>query len=257
MIWRAAMALATLICAGQAQAGWRPSPRDLFDIQLTAPFQVARKADVLAMGAAETSPTRLQELQSRGVRLLCVINAGVWENWRPDSGAFDRRLIGNSVSGWAGERWLDIRALAALQPILARRLDLCRDKGFDGVLLRSLDGYQNSTGFPLSGKDQLAFNRWLAAESRARGLAAGMMNTGDLVPELADDFDYAVSDTCLEHATCGDYLPFRRADKGVFLIEYTNLQRKMDISCAAAVDLDMQVIFKTKSLNGKLHRRCP
>ena len=257
MIWRTILVLAILVCAGRAEAGWRPSPRDLFDIQLTAPFQTARKADAIAMGGVETSPTRLQELQSRGVRLICVINAGIWENWRPDSGAFDRRLIGNTVSGWAGERWLDIRALPALQPILARRLDLCRDKGFDGVLLRNLDGYQNSSGFPLSAKDQLAFNQWLAAESRSRGLAAGMMNSGDLVPELVDNFDYAVSDTCLEHATCGDFLPFRRADKAVFLIEYTNQQRRMDFSCTAAADLDMPVIFKTKSLNGKLHKRCP
>ena len=83
-----------------------------------------------------------------------------------------------------------------------------------------------------------------------------MLNTGDLVPELVDDFDYAVSDTASSTRPAAT-TAVRRADKAVFLIEYTNLRRKMDISCAAAVDLDMQVIFKTKSLNGKLHRRCP
>ena len=40
------------------------------------------------------------------------------------------------------------------------------------------------------------------------------------------------------------------------VVEYTNLRRKMDTYCAAAADLDVQVIFKTQSLNGKIHRRC-
>jgi len=39
-----------------------------------------------------------------------------------------------------------------------RRLDLCRDHGFDGVLLADLDGYTKVSGFPLTPADQLAFN---------------------------------------------------------------------------------------------------
>ncbi len=254
---RMALVLALVLAATQAQAAWRPSVREPFDIQLTSPFQLGRKTALIALGAVETSAARLQDLQSRGVHTACVINAGAWENWRPDSGAFDKRLVGTPTTGWPAERWLDVRALDALGPVMARRLDLCRDKGFDAVLLRNLDGYRHRSGFPLSAKDQVAYNRMLAQAARERGLVVGLMNTGDLAAELVDSFDYAVSEGCFEDGDCEEYLPFKRADKPVFVVEYTNLQRKIDRYCAEAAELGMQLVFKAKSLNGKLHQRCP
>jgi hypothetical protein len=258
MFWRGAMLAVgfVLACAGPV-AAWVPAAHAPFDVQLTAPFQLQRVEGTVALALHETSAARLQELKSRGVGTVCVINAGAWENWRPDSGAFDQRLIGANYAGWPGERWLDIRAQAALQPIMARRLDLCRASGFDGVLFRNLDGYARRTGFPLTAKDQLAYNRWLAAEARSRGLAVGLMNALELAPELVADVDFAVSEGCFEDDSCAALLDYRRRDKAAYVIEYTNVRRKMDAYCAAAAELDLQVIFKTQSLNGKVHRRCP
>lgn len=254
---RVALAMLVALAAAPAQAGWRPTERDSFDIQLSSPFQYSRKVAVMAMGAEETSPTRLQELQARGVRTLCVINAGAWENWRADSGAFDKRLIGLDLAGWPAERWFDIRAIDALTGVMARRLDLCRDKGFDGALLRNLDGYRHRTGFALTAADQLAYNRALAEAARTRGLAVGLMNPGELSADLVASYDFAVSESCIGLNACGDYRRFREADKPVYVVEYTNLQRKMDAYCQEARELDVQLIFKTKFLNGKLHERCP
>ena len=53
------------------------------------------------------------------------------------------------------------------------RLDLAVSKGCVGVEPDNVDGYQNSSGFPLTAADQLAYNRFLAGEARARGGAAG------------------------------------------------------------------------------------
>ena len=58
-------------------------------------------------------------------------------------------------------------------------------------------------------------------------------------------------------ACCAALTAFRKRDKPAIVIEYTNVRRKMDADCAAAQELDLQVVFKTKSLNGKIHRRCP
>lgn len=241
---------------GAVAEPWVPRADERFDMQLTAPFQLVREVGVLALGAFESSPGRLQELKVRGVRLACVVNSGAWENWRSDSGAFDQRLIGTSFAGWPGERWLDIRAHDQLRPIMAKRLDLCAAKGFDAVLLRDLDGYAHRTGFPLTAKDQLAYNRWIATEAHARGLAVGLMNTLELVPELIADFDFAVSEGCFEATACEALKVVRQAGKPAIVVEYTNVRRKMDAYCATAAALDVQLIFKAKSLNGKLHRRC-
>ena len=66
---------------------------------------------------------------------------------RPDAGAFPDAVKGDS-NGWSGERWLDIRRLDVLGPIMQRRLDLCKQKGFDAVEPDNVDGYTNSTGLP-------------------------------------------------------------------------------------------------------------
>jgi small neutral amino acid transporter SnatA (MarC family) len=71
---------------GAVAAPWVPRADEPFDMQLTAPFQLVRKVGVLALGAFDSSPGRLQDLKAHGVRLACVINAGAWEKWRPDSG---------------------------------------------------------------------------------------------------------------------------------------------------------------------------
>ena len=251
------LAAVMLLAGGGPEAAWVPASRDTFDIQLTTPFQLERKVAVVALGLDDTSINRLHELKARGVRTICVVNAGAWENWRPDAGAFDQRLVGASYAGWRGERWLDIRAQDALRPLLLRRLDLCRSKGFDGVLLRNVDGYAHRTGFPLTVEDQLAYNRWLATEARSRGLAVGLMNALELAPELVGDVDFVVSEGCFELATCDALLAYRRADKAAYVVEYTNIRRKMDTYCGEAAELDLQLMFKTKSLNGKIHRRCP
>jgi len=45
--------------------------------------------------------------------------------------------------------------------------------------------------------------------------------------------------------------------KPVIVVEFTNVQRKMDQFCEQAAELGVQLLFKTQSLNGKLHHRCP
>jgi hypothetical protein len=238
-------------------ATWRPAPVERrFDIQLSQPFNLARPADALALELFGTSPERVGQLRARGVAPVCRVAAGLWENWRPDAGQFPKPALGRSPTGWQGQRWLDVRN-PALRPILAKRLDLCRQRGFDGVLLAGLDGYARDTGFDLKPTDQLAFNRWLAEAAHARGLAAGIV--GDLVQaaDLAPVFDFLVDDTCATSAEgCAAAEPFRAAGKPVFLIAYTNAPRKMDAACAAAAEIEAPLIFKTQYPNGKLHRRC-
>ena len=87
--------------------------------------------------------------------------------WRPDAARFPAEVVGTELDGWKGERWLDVRRLDVLQPILAERFDMCRRKGFDGVEADNVDGYTQDSGFPLTADDQLRFNRFLAAVSQA------------------------------------------------------------------------------------------
>ncbi len=74
---------------------------------------------------------------------VCYINAGAWENWRPDAGDYPSAVIGKPLDGWPGERWLDIRRLDVLAPILESTDWInAAAKGFDGVEFDNVEGYR-------------------------------------------------------------------------------------------------------------------
>ncbi len=147
------------------------------------------------------------------------MSAGSWENWRPDAAQFPATVLGHN-NGWPGEKWLDIRRLDVLGPIMEARLNLCRDKGFDAVEPDNIDGYSNNTGFPLTAQDQLTYNRFLADAAHARGLSIGLKNDLEQVPDLLSRFDFAVNEECFRYNECAALSPFINAGKAVFETEY-------------------------------------
>ncbi len=242
--------------AAAADRLWVPSQGLRFDIQFTKPFDFERPVDFLELDLFDATPQTIASLKARGVRLACYINAGAWENWRPDANRYPATVLGKAYEGWPGERWLDIRRIDLLAPILEARLDLCRSKGFDTVEADNVNGYENDTGFALSSDDQLRFNRWLAQAAHARGLSIGLKNTGLLADRLVADFDWALVESCYTYNECQLFLPFRRAGKAVFVIEYTANRRQQAQFCALNRNYGWGLIFKRKKLDRWLVR-CP
>jgi len=103
---------------------------------------------------------------------------------------------------------------------MAKRMDMCRSKGFDAVEPDLLDGYTNKTGFPLTAAHQLAYNRMIADLAHDRGLAVGLKNDLEQIPQLVGDFDFAVNEQCAEFSECASLTPFVKARKAVFHVEY-------------------------------------
>jgi hypothetical protein len=124
------------------------------------------------------------------------------------------------MDGWAGERWLDVRRWDVLKPILSDRFSICRQKGFDAVEPDNMDGYDNRTGFPLTGTDQLAYNRNVAALAHSLGLAVGLKNDVGQAKTLLPSFDFAVNEECVHYNECGSLTGFIAANKPVFHVEY-------------------------------------
>lgn len=100
------------------------------------------------------------------------------------------------------------------------RLALCKAKGFDGVEADNVDGYANPTGFPLSGADQLTYNRWLARTAHSLDLSIALKNDVDQARQLQPSFDYALDEQCYQYSECGKLNPFVAAHKAVFEVEY-------------------------------------
>ncbi|HUQ85083.1 MAG TPA: endo alpha-1,4 polygalactosaminidase [Candidatus Limnocylindrales bacterium] len=190
----------------------------------------------------DNSASTVSALHTKGLRAICYIDAGTWENWRPDAGNFPTSVQGNIVSGWQGEKWLDIRQINILQPLMASRMQMCQTKGFDSVDTDNMDGYANSSGFPLTAQNQLDYNKMIAQLAHSYGLSIGLKNDVDQIVALQPYYDWAVNEECYQYNECGLLSPFTNAGKAVFEVEYKN-----NAQCATTNAMHINSI--TRNLN--------
>lgn len=207
--------------AATPQGARRPVPRPgtSWQWQLSGPIDLSVKADVFDIDGEGNTPETVTSLHRAGRYVICYVNAGADEDFRADHGAFPRTLVG-SADGWSGEHYVDIRRRDVLEPIMYQRFASCAGKGFDAVEADLVDTYQEKTGFPLTGGDQLAYNRMLARVAHQLGLAIGLKNDLSQVPDLLGDFDFSINEQCVEYSECAALVPFIKAGKPVFHAEY-------------------------------------
>ncbi|MHC5909163.1 endo alpha-1,4 polygalactosaminidase [Streptomyces sp. S6] len=198
---------------------WQPRPGVGWQWQLSGKLDTSVDVPVYDIDGFDQSKATVSALHAAGRKVICYISTGAYEDWRPDAEKFPRSVIGES-NGWDGESWLDIRRLAILEPLMAARLDMCKSKGFDAVEPDNMDGYLNRTGFPLTPADQLTYNRLIAKLTHARGMSVGLKNDMSQIPQLLNDFDFAVNEQCAQYKECDTLTPFITANKAVFHVEY-------------------------------------
>lgn len=246
-------ALAVWPAPSVAATRWSPGPRTTWQIQFSGRLNPSIDATAFDLDMFDTAASTVAALHARGRKVVCYINAGAWEDWRPDAARYPSAVKGRALDGWPGERWLDIRRIDVLEPVLIDRLDMCRSKGFDGVEFDNVDGYSNRTGFPLTAADQLAFDKWLAARAHERGLAVGLKNTLELAAELEPHFDFAILEQCFQYRECGLVEPFVESGKSVVDIEYTLTRSQF---CPKAANLGIFAMRKRLNLDA-WRRVCP
>ncbi len=176
--------------------------------------------DVYDIDLFDAPESLIHELHTSSRRVICYFSAGTWEEWRDDAERFPALVKGNELDDWPGERWLDIRRLDVIGPVMKARLDLAVSKGCDGVEPDNVDAYVNNSGFSISYEDQLYYNRWIAQEAHRRGLSVGLKNDIEQVGDLVGDFDWAINEQCFQYMECDVYEAFVQRDKAVFGVEY-------------------------------------
>ncbi|WP_329565660.1 endo alpha-1,4 polygalactosaminidase [Kitasatospora sp. NBC_01266] len=201
------------------QSYWHPTPGTPWQWQLSGTVDQSVNVPVYDIDGFENDASVVAALHAQGRKVICYINVGGWENFRPDASSFPSSLLG-AGDGWKGERWLDIRQLSVLEPLLAKRFDMCKEKGFDAVEPDLLEAYENNSGFPITADDQLAFNKMIAQLAHQRGLGVALKNDVDQVPQLVDYFDFSIDEQCAEYQECDGLTPFIQQGKAVLHVEY-------------------------------------
>jgi hypothetical protein len=203
---------------------WRPTADAPihWQWQIGTPFSISTDlipyVTVYDIDAFDNDSSTVSYLHSLGFKVIAYVSFGTWENWRPDASSFPSSVLGNT-NGWPGEKWLDIRSNTVKQ-LMAARLDMVKQKGFDAVEPDNIDGYSNNTGFPLTAQDQINYNTWIATQCHQRGLSVGLKNDIEQVVALEPYFDWTLNEESYRYQEYEGLKTFTDANKAAFEVEY-------------------------------------
>jgi hypothetical protein len=248
------------LCAGAATAvaaspprHWLPPARPTWYWQLQGAVDNSVRAAVYDLDGFNNSAAEVTRLHALGRRVVCYVDVGTWENWRPDARLFPRSVLGRP-NGWPGERWLDIRALSVLEPIMSARFAICARKHFDAIEPDNIEVVGNDPGFPITAGDQLRYAEWVARAAHSLGLAVFQKNDPSQARALAPYFDGALVEQCNQYRMCSSFAPYRSAGKPVLDAEYqSSLYPRF---CAADVRAGIMGALYDLAIDGRVYRPC-
>ena len=224
-----ALALATLVAPAEATAAlrtpgahagaparWVPPARPTWQWQLDGRLDTSvRRRRSTTSTCSTTTRATVAALHAPGRRVVCYMSAGSLERGRPDVARFPRAVVGRTLDGWPGERWLDVRRLDVLGP-----MDRAPARPVPREGLRRASRPTTSTptrtrsGFPLTAADQLRFNRFLARAAHARGLVDRAQERPRPGRRARAGLRLGVDEQCFQYDECDRLRAVRRRGQG-------------------------------------------
>lgn len=199
---------------------WTPSLNVTWDYHLKdIPDSVNATVRVYDIDLFDADTSDIELLHDEGHKVICYFSAGSYENWRPDKGNFSASDLGNNLSGWPGERWLNVTS-QSVRSIMEARIDLASEKNCDGVDPDNIDGYDNDTGLELTENDAVDYVEFLSEYAHAQNLSIGLKNGGAIVDRVFNVTEWVVVEQCIQYDECEDYQPYVEEGKPVFNVEY-------------------------------------
>ena len=221
----AATLVVTAFCAAptDAAAYWVPPKNLTWYWQLSGKVNNSHPAMVYDIDGFDNTASEVAALHAVGKKVICYIEVGAAENYRPDYAQFPAYTLGNVIPDYSNERYIDIRNPVVVS-IVKNRIKMCVDKGFDAIEPDLDESYRYNTGFPLTKANEEAFMTPLTNYAHGLGLAMFGKNpddTGDdYAADMVDVFDGVITEQCNEYATCSLLNGYLAAGKPVLNAEY-------------------------------------
>jgi hypothetical protein len=129
------------------QRPWVPAVGTSWQIVLSAPLRIDARhpsvtpdVEVFDIDLFDNPIETVQALHSLNKRVICYFSAGTYEEWRSDANEFPKADLGKPLEDWPGERWVNLKS-SRVREIMARRIRLAAEKGFDAIDPDNVDGY--------------------------------------------------------------------------------------------------------------------
>jgi len=246
--------------ASGIEAWWQPRAHEnlRWYWQLQGELNTSLDVDVYDIDIETPQPV-IDELKSRGIKLICYFSVGTVEQFRSDAGRFPTEAIGDSYPGYDDERWLDLANYSLFADIMRDRLDRCAAKGFDGVEGDNVDAFvqqipdengviHTGTSFKITKQQGVDYVRWLANESHMRGMAFGLKNAEALAPDVINQVDWIITENCYADDWCEQARLFVENNKPVFMTEYVEYLPDFTSACIQAREFGFRAIYRDTGL---------
>jgi hypothetical protein len=205
---------------------------------------------------------QVSALHGLAKKVICYIEVGAAESYRPDYAQFPTAALGKTVDGYPEEKYLDI-GNATVLTVIEARIEMCAQKGFDGIEPDIDDSYTDDTGFMITEASNVAYLVTLSTYAHSLGLAWGLKNGGDggmptqFVSDMLAHVDFAVVEEPFYLGTIGYFYPaLESAGKAMFVAEYTNDTSSASSFCPQALtDYTNAALFDV-ALDGKVRTPC-
>jgi hypothetical protein len=224
------------------------------DTRILDPVHNSRKMFDIDLFDTPTSTIRL--LKRKHIAVVCYVETGAIENYRPDYGAFVRAgVVAAQMPGYSNENYVNINNPRTYS-LMVSRLRLAKAKGCQGIEPDIDDTYfedpnnsgDNSVtstfaGFPLTWHQQLAYDRRIASAAHDLGLTIALKNAPDqaFVHGMLPYIGFAIVEQCFEYSECSPFTQLIRAHKAVFEVEYNVAPSQF---CGAANRLNFDALYK-------------
>jgi hypothetical protein len=258
-----------------------PGSANIWDTDL---FQDSNRPDA---GIPTGQSPVVRAIHAAGHYSICYVEAGAYQVGFPDNSNFARTDYGavgdtaTQMQGYSDEYWFNLtgfRNYVAGKPNtltgaavniaagLDRRFGWCKLEGQDAVEPDDLDGYTNkstsgATPWGMTQADSAGFERWLAYDIHAHGLAAFQKNDPANEPADARLFDGMIIEECNYYddpcsGPGGDASAYLAAHKPVLNAEYTSDGEATRKFCSTDNAAGITGALFDVDLDGKTYEPC-
>jgi hypothetical protein len=227
-----------------------------WDWQLTGPFDLTRDVGAISLDPVDHDKAAIMALNERGVKTICYTSIGTLEDWRDDVDSFPDFVVGGTYDEFSDDRFLDIRQIDVLIPIMAARFQACKDNGFVAIEADNQDIYQLNSGMQITTADTVAYLTALADIAHGMELQIGQKNVPDLTPDLVGTMDFVIAEGCYKYDWCDEILVYAQVGKPLYAAEILDDGVDPPTACRYGAARGIQFIFKDSDLSAQL-QYCP
>ena len=137
--------------------------------------------------------------------------------------------------------------MGIVAPIMIARMQVCVQKGFDGVQFDNVQDWDNPTGIDITREESAYYTAWMANKAHEMGLSAAWENAPPNVAVLEPYMEALIFESCSRHQFCGQTAPMINAGKWAGGVEYNPAYKDMSF-CPTYAQYHMMGAFRDKSL---------